>query len=126
MGKSLLLLLVVAAYPAHASDLACMIESTYFISGQEISMRDCMQASPSTSPESLRSQCAELAAVAPRLGGKARALNFLSACPAPAQGTCKNYMRSGNDAYYYQRQPSDLTLLPKACTSRGGTWVPGG
>jgi hypothetical protein len=124
--KSIFFFLALTALSAHAGNRACMIESTYFTQDLAIQMRDCMQAPLSITEEALRTQCTKLAAIAPSMGGKARSLEYMESCPAPAQAACMNYMHSGNDAYYYERQPNDLMLLPKACASRGGTWVPGG
>ena len=122
MSKWGFLLLAMAAGAAGAEDRACMVESTYFVAGEAVGMRDCMQAPASTPTALVHSQCNELAAIALRMGGESRGLTFLPSCPLPAQGICKNYMRSGNDAYYYERGASDIMLLPKACASRGGTW----
>jgi hypothetical protein len=118
------LAVLVLSGSAEASVRACMLESSYFVDGHEVQMRDCMQAPSSASEQSVKDHCSELAAIAPSLGGVSRGVTYLPACPLPAQAKCSNYLGSENDAYYYQRAPSDLALLPRACTSRGGAWHP--
>ena len=105
---------------------ACMIEGSFALLGQTIRSKDCMQASPAEKDEAVfRQSCSELANVSAAMGGKPGKVTYLARCETPAQGTCKNLMGSGRDAYYYARSADDLAALPASCELLRGKWLPG-
>ena len=127
MNKKILLaaLLLAATNLAQARDNACMIEGEFNLMGTVIKSRDCMQTSDKTPEAQFKQSCEALAQTSAQLGGKAGKVTYSETCPKPAQGICKNFMRSGNDAYYYERDAEDLAGLPKGCGIGGGTWASG-
>lgn len=101
---------------------ACMIAGEFNIAGQIIRSRDCVQAAASAPKQQFRAHCEGLAQTSAQLGGEAGQVTYMDACPSPNQGRCSNYLRSGYDAFYYERSTDDLAELPESCSLSGGTW----
>lgn len=110
-----------AATPA-AGGRACMISGSFRIAGQTIRSRDCIAAKAGSDKAALDNTCTQLAQVSAQFGGEAGRVEYMDSCPAPAQGTCHNFMRSSYDAHYYERAPDDLADLPDSCRRSGGEW----
>lgn len=103
---------------------ACMISGSFRIAGQTIRSRDCIAAKAGADRAALDNTCTQLAQVSAQFGGEAGRVEYMDSCPAPAQGACHNFMRSGYDAHYYERAPDDLADLPESCRRSGGEWRP--
>ena len=105
---------------------ACMIEGNFNLLGQTLYSKDCMQAGRTETDETaFRRSCSELAKTSAALGGNPGTVTYMAQCELPAQGICRNFMKSGRDAYYYARTTDDLDTLPQGCNVWGGQWAPG-
>ena len=111
--------------PEQEAHQACMIAGEFAIAGQTIRSRDCMQAPASADSAKFRQQCEGLAQTSAQMGGKAGQVAYMDACPSPNQGRCENFMRSGYDAFYYERATEDLPSVAKSCEAVGGAWTAG-
>lgn len=103
---------------------ACMLSGRVTLAGHTEDIRDCMASGGRYSKAEFERACEGLANGLAVTGNAPARIDYLPRCPTPAQGSCRNFMNSGMDAYYYQR--TDLTPLPASCAGAGGTWVPGG
>ena len=108
--------------PASEKTQACMIAGEFNIAGQVIRSRDCTEAKASVPRDTFVAYCEGLANTSKMFGGKAGTITYSETCPTPSQGSCKNFARSGYDAYYYERTADDLADLPESCTLAGGRW----
>lgn len=101
---------------------ACMLSGRIELPGVSEDVRDCMQSNGRFSQAEFRRACEGLANALTGSGNAPAKIEYLDKCPTPAQGSCRNFMNTGMDAYYYQR--TELASLPGSCSSVGGTWVP--
>lgn len=103
---------------------ACMITGRITVLGMNEEARDCMQSKSRYSVAEFRRSCEGLAKGLTGLGNAPASVDYIGSCPTPAQGSCRNFMGTGLDAFYYQRRPDDVASLPNACALAGGSWVP--
>ena len=103
---------------------ACTLSGRVTIAGVTEDIRDCMQSNGNYSVAEFRRACEGLANGLNQTGNAPANIAYGTSCPTPAQGSCRNFMNSGMDAYYYQR--SELASLPGSCTTAGGRWQAGG
>lgn len=115
-------LVLPASTPIASAENACMITGTFNIMGREIPARDCVQITDSRTVAELQRHCGELAQAPAHAGGQPGTIEYLDSCPTPAQGSCLNYMGSGFDAYYYERDPADIPMVSQSCGATGGRW----
>ncbi len=104
---------------------ACMIAGEFKLLGRTLRSRDCMQTIGATTEAELKRACEGLAQTSAQMGGKAGEITYMSACPSPSQGRCKQLFGQAFDGYYYERTPEDLAELPASCEQGGGRWVAG-
>jgi hypothetical protein len=103
---------------------ACTLSGKVTIAGVTEDIRDCMQSNGSLSVAEFKQACEGLANGLNQTGNAPAKIEYGNQCPAPAQGSCRNFMNSGMDAYYYQR--TELASLPGSCANAGGRWQAGG
>ena len=103
---------------------ACTLSGKVTIAGHSEDIRDCMQSNGSLSVAEFKQACEGLANGLNQTGNAPAKIEYGNQCPAPAQGSCRNFMNSGMDAYYYQR--TELASLPGSCANAGGRWQAGG
>lgn len=103
---------------------ACTLSGKVTIAGHTEDIRDCMQSNGSLSVAEFQQACQGLANGLNQTGNAPAKIEYSNRCPTPAQGSCRNFMNSGMDAFYYQR--TDLAPLPGSCAAAGGRWQAGG
>jgi hypothetical protein len=103
---------------------ACTLSGRVTIAGHTEDIRDCMQSNGSLSVAEFQQACQGLANGLNQTGNAPAKIEYSNRCPTPAQGSCRNFMNSGMDAFYYQR--TDLAPLPGSCAATGGRWQAGG
>ncbi|KRG76834.1 hypothetical protein ABB30_09000 [Stenotrophomonas ginsengisoli] len=103
---------------------ACTLSGRVTIAGHSEDIRDCMQSNGTYSVAEFQKACEGLANGLNQTGNAPARIEYGNRCPSPAQGSCRNFMNSGMDAYYYQR--TELASLPGSCTNAGGRWQAGG
>ena len=103
---------------------ACTLSGRVTIAGHTENIRDCMQSNGSLSVAEFQQACNGLANGLNQTGNAPAKIEYSNRCPTPAQGSCRNFMGSGMDAFYYQR--TDLAPLPGSCAATGGRWQAGG
>lgn len=103
---------------------ACTLSGKVTIAGHTENIRDCMQSNGSLSVAEFQQACNGLANGLNQTGNAPAKIEYSNRCPTPAQGSCRNFMNSGMDAFYYQR--TDLAPLPGSCAATGGRWQAGG
>ena len=103
---------------------ACMLSGRITLMGMSEDVRDCMQSNGKYSVAEFQRACEGLANALVGGGNAPARIDYIARCPSPAQGSCRNFMNTGMDAYYYQR--TELASLPGSCSGVGGTWVPAG
>lgn len=111
-----------AARGSGGPSLACMISGRVTIAGHTEDVRDCMYSGGRYSKTEFERACEGLANGLASTGNAPARIDYMPRCPAPSQGSCRNFLNSGMDAHYYQR--TDTTPLPASCAGAGGTWVP--
>lgn len=102
---------------------ACMLSGTVTVLGRTENIRDCMQSNGRYSVAEFQRACEGLANGLDGTGNAPARIDYMTRCPAPAQGSCRNFMNTGMDAYYYQR--TELASLPGSCAGAGGSWRSG-
>ena len=102
---------------------ACMLSGRIELLGVSEDVRDCMQSNSTYSVAEFQKACEGLAHALTSSGNAPAKIDYLSACPTPSQGSCRNFMNTGMDAFYYQR--TELASLPGSCSGAGGTWRAG-
>lgn len=103
---------------------ACTLSGRVTIAGHSEDIRDCMQSNGNYSVAEFQQACEGLANGLNQTGNAPARIEYGNRCPSPAQGSCRNFMNSGMDAYYYQR--TELESLPGSCANAGGRWQAGG
>ena len=103
---------------------ACTLSGRVTIAGHTEDIRDCMQSNGSLSVAEFQQACQGLANGLNQTGNAPAKIEYSNRCPTPAQGSCRNFMGSGMDAFYYQR--TELESLPGSCAAAGGRWQAGG
>ena len=103
---------------------ACVISGKVTLFGVTHDIRDCMASTGRYSVAEFKKHCEGLANAFNGTGNAPAKLEYLPACPRPAQGSCRNVLGSGLDGYYYQRTADDLAQLPASCAAGGGRWQP--
>lgn len=102
---------------------ACTLSGTVTLAGVTENIRDCMQSNGALSVAEFQQACEGLANGLGQSGNAPARIEYSNRCPTPAQGSCRNFMDSGMDAYYYQR--TELESLPGSCAGAGGRWQAG-
>ena len=103
---------------------ACTLSGKVTLAGVTEDIRDCMQSNGALSVAEFQQACEGLANGLSQTGNAPAKIQYSNRCPTPAQGSCRNFMGSGMDAYYYQR--TELESLPGSCAAAGGRWQAGG
>ena len=103
---------------------ACTLSGKVTLAGVTENIRDCMQSNGALSAAEFQQACEGLANGLNQTGNTPAKIEYSNRCPTPAQGSCRNFMGSGMDAYYYQR--TELESLPGSCAGAGGRWQAGG
>lgn len=103
---------------------ACTLSGKITLMGVTEDIRDCMQSAGTYSVAEFQQACQGLANGLSHTGNAPATIQYSTRCPTPAQGSCRNFMNSGMDAFYYQR--TELGSLPRSCTTAGGRWQAGG
>ena len=103
---------------------ACTLSGTVTLAGVTENIRDCMQSNGALSVAEFQQACEGLANGLNQTGNAPARIEYSNRCPTPTQGSCRNFMGSGMDAYYYQR--TELESLPGSCANAGGRWQAGG
>ena len=102
---------------------ACTLSGKVTLAGMTEDIRDCMQSNGSLSVAEFQQACQGLANGLDQTGNAPAKIEYGNRCPTPAQGSCRNFMNSGMDAFYYQR--TELDSLPGSCANAGGRWQAG-
>ena len=102
-----------------------MIAGEFELMGRRLRSRDCLQVDAGVPEAMHREACEGLAQTSAQMGGAAGEVEYLDACPRPAQGGCRGlFGQPAMHALYYERQADDLATLPDPCAAGCGTWMP--
>ena len=103
---------------------ACILSGRITLPGIDEDVRDCMQSNGKYSVSEFQRACTGLANAMVGTGNGPAKIEYVSTCPTPSQGSCKNMLNRGLDAYYYLRSADNIATVPASCAAAGGTWVP--
>lgn len=104
----------------YAEDSACLLEGKATIMEQSLDIKDCLMNN-GVSEEKFKGVCDGLIKMLAPMGGDVK-INYMKACPSPAQGACVGLFGQPMTSYYYKRDAELMADTKKACLAQGGKW----